>query len=196
MNNHKHKVDPTGGANYYWRCDSKPKWLQCNIDGGRCAPVPYCSGCGNCFYKCNAVPQPCSFFTNIEANNPVLVLYGPDDDPDDILGDYDPNDPNVFVLQVGSTLTPTKPDQPEVQYTRPLDMRTRNGDESYYLTEEEDEPESLPESLPTEPPPSSPPATPPPSAPPPPPPPPPAAPPPPPPPMTPPPSSGGGGYSY
>ena len=196
VNNHKHKVDPTGGANYYWKCDKKPKWLQCNIDGGRCAPVPYCSGCGNCFYKCDAVPQPCSFFTNIEANNPVLVLYGPDDDPDDILGDYDPNDPNVFVLQVGSTLTPTKPDQPEVQYTRPLDMRTRNGDESYYLTEEEDEPESLPESLPTEPPPSSPPATPPPSAPPPPPPPPPAAPPPPPPPMTPPPSSGGGGYSY
>ena len=61
------KVDPTGGANYMFRCGGEPSWMQCNIDagkckkvGGDCANCTNSTGAANCFYKCTSQPKPCN----------------------------------------------------------------------------------------------------------------------------------------
>jgi|19_taG_2_1085344.scaffolds.fasta_scaffold00095_6 hypothetical protein len=59
INNYKPHIDPTGGANYFFRCDSVPDWMQCNIDSGVCSKVTGPAGCNHCFYKCNSIPRPC-----------------------------------------------------------------------------------------------------------------------------------------
>ena len=97
ISNWKGLRDPTNGANYLFQCSKVPAWMQCNIDGGRCSKVEgQCSGCGNCFYRCNGTPQKCDYFT--KKVDPRLEIYGPDDFIDDYGGGGIDNQPTVATV--------------------------------------------------------------------------------------------------
>ena len=56
--------DPTGGANYYHRCDlvnDHTKDIECNVKAGICRKVTTgaCANCDHCFYVCDSMPKPC-----------------------------------------------------------------------------------------------------------------------------------------
>jgi|MDSZ01.2.fsa_nt_gb hypothetical protein len=61
--------DPTGGANYFYKCGKEPKWMACNITAGKCKKVTYCNGCGNCYYACSEMPKPCKELEGLQVQN-------------------------------------------------------------------------------------------------------------------------------
>ena len=59
--NYRGLTDPTGGANYFWTDGQVPDYMDCNVQAGICKKVTgVCADCGNAFYICSGVPQPCS----------------------------------------------------------------------------------------------------------------------------------------
>ncbi len=58
--NYRGLPDPTGGANYFWTDGQVPDYMDCNVQAGICKKVTgVCADCGNAFYICKGVPQPC-----------------------------------------------------------------------------------------------------------------------------------------
>ena len=56
--------DPTGGANYYHRCDldnNHTRNMECNVRAGICRKVTTgaCASCDHCFFVCDSMPKPC-----------------------------------------------------------------------------------------------------------------------------------------
>ena len=126
-------VDPTGGANYFFKCGSQPSWMDCSVKYGRCRALPDnhgCTGCGNCFFQCDNVPKTCDWFekrknlSSIDITEPIIITVGPDDDINDIYSGYDPDDPNIVLVRTDEDFSvTTKPSLPEV----PVAMRTSAG---------------------------------------------------------------------
>ena len=129
--NWKRQRDPTNGANYLFTCGKEADWMQCNIDNGRCFKVEgQCSGCGNCFYRCDKMPKKCDFFTKID---PRLETYGPDDFAEDNPG---VGNPTVTNADIGNVYNVTINDAfdnavNDGQVTGYLNMRSGDGTEVY-----------------------------------------------------------------
>ena len=75
--------DPTGGANFYHRCDLDNEYtraMDCSVAAGICTKVTTgsCAGCEHCYFKCNGLPQPCpsepkeTVITLVEKDTEVL----------------------------------------------------------------------------------------------------------------------------
>ena len=132
--NWKRQRDPTNGANYFFKCGSEADWVQCNIDGGRCFKVEgQCSGCGNCFYRCEKMPKPCKFFANAD---PRLETYGPDDFVEDNPGVGNPTVTNADIDFVNrftqeTDINSSFPRAPNQYGGGGVNMRSGDGTEVY-----------------------------------------------------------------
>jgi len=83
--NYRGLPDPTGGANYFWTDGQVPDYMDCNVQKGKCRKVTgVCADCGNAFYICDGVPQPCEVLgvkprpeAEIVEPEPGPILPGP-----------------------------------------------------------------------------------------------------------------------